>query len=91
MMFGFREDIVIEVRVIPRAHRNEVDGHRDGRLVVRTIAPPVGNVANNAVRQIIADHYGVRKRNVTIESGHHARDKSVRIEKTDSTASRRRS
>jgi uncharacterized protein (TIGR00251 family) len=79
-MLGFGKDIVIEVRVIPRAQRNEVDGHRDGRLLVRTIAPPVGNVANNAVRQIIADHYGVRKRSVTIVSGQHSRDKTLRVQ-----------
>jgi uncharacterized protein (TIGR00251 family) len=70
----------IDVRVIPRARRNAVEGERDGRLVVRTTAAPVDGAANAAVRELVAAHLGLRPRQVEIVSGHHARDKTIRID-----------
>ena len=75
------ETTVLEVRVIPRAKRDEVGGRRAGRLIVRTTAPPVDDKANVAVCQQIADYLGVPVRRVTIKSGHHSRDKVLHIEK----------
>jgi uncharacterized protein len=69
----------LAVRVIPRARRNEVGGARAGRLIVRTTASPVDEQANVAVCKQIAEHLGVSARRVTIESGHHSRDKVLRI------------
>jgi putative transcriptional regulator len=40
---------VFSVRVIARAHRDEVSHERDGRLVIRLTAPPVGGAANAAL------------------------------------------
>ena len=74
------ETTVLEVRVIPRAKRDEVGGRRAGRLIVRTTAPPVDDKANVAVCQQIADYLGVPVRHVTIKSGHHSRDKVLHIE-----------
>jgi uncharacterized protein (TIGR00251 family) len=73
------DDERLEVRVIPRARRNEVSGDRSGRLVVRVVAPPVDDQANDAVRKLVADHLGVRVGKVDIVSGHHSRDKVLRI------------
>lgn len=70
----------IAVRVIPRARRDEVGGERDGRLLVRTTAPPVDDAANEAVRRLIAAHLGVPRRRVTLLSGHRSRDKVLRVE-----------
>ena len=69
----------LEVRVISRARRNEVSGGRGGRLVVRVMAAPVDDRANVAVRKLVADHLGVRTSRIEIESGHHSRDKVLRI------------
>lgn len=69
----------IEVRVIPRARHDEVAGTRDGRLIVRTTAPPVSDKANEAVRCLIAQHFGVRTRDVEILTGQHSRDKVLRV------------
>jgi uncharacterized protein len=73
------EDERLEVRVIPRARRNEVSGDRSSRLVVRGVAAPVDDQANVAVRKLVADHLGVRVSAVDIVSGHHSRDKVLRI------------
>jgi hypothetical protein len=70
---------LLAVRVIPRAKRNEVGGERAGRLLVRTTAAPVDDRANVAVCKQVAEYLGVPERRVTIESGHHARDKVLRI------------
>jgi uncharacterized protein (TIGR00251 family) len=72
-------DECLQVRVIPRARRNAVSGGRDGRLVVRVMAAPVDEQANVAVRKLVADHFGVRVSRIEIVSGHHSRDKVLRI------------
>ncbi|MCU0260069.1 MAG: DUF167 domain-containing protein [Ilumatobacteraceae bacterium] len=69
----------IAVRVIPRSSRDGVDGERDGRLVVRTTAPPVDDAANDAVVRIVATHLGVRPREVAIVSGQRSRDKVLEV------------
>jgi len=71
--------LLLEIRVIPRARRDEVGGERAGRLLVRTTAAPVDDKANVAVRKLIAEHLGVPVRSVEVVSGHHARDKVVRV------------
>ena len=69
----------IAVRVIPRARRDEVGGERDGRLLVRTTAVPVDNRANVAVCKLVAAHLRVPARHVEVVSGHHSRDKVLRV------------
>lgn len=56
-----------------------MDGERDGRLLVRTSAAPVDGRANEAVCRILAQHFGVRARDVEVISGAKSRDKRVRI------------
>jgi len=70
---------LVNVRVIPRARRNEIAGEREGRLLVRTTAAPVDDQANAAVRKQIADYLGVSVSRVEIASGHRSRDKVLRI------------
>jgi uncharacterized protein len=73
------EPMRLGIRVIPRAKRDEVGGERAGRLVVRTTAAPVDDKANEAVRKLIAAHFGVPIRRVEIVAGHHSRDKVVSV------------
>lgn len=70
---------LLAIRVIPRARRNEVGGERAGRLLVRTTASPVDEKANAAVCRQVAEYLGVPARRVEIASGHHSRDKLLRI------------
>jgi uncharacterized protein (TIGR00251 family) len=72
-------DILLGVRVIPRAKRNEVGGERAGRLLVRTTASPVDGRANVAVCKQVAAYLGVSARHVDVASGHRSRDKVLRI------------
>jgi len=70
----------LDVRVHPRAGRNEITGERDGRLMVRVTAPPVDGRANAAVCRLIAKAAGVAKGQVTVTSGENHRDKVVAVE-----------
>jgi uncharacterized protein (TIGR00251 family) len=70
---------LLPIRVIPRSKRNEVGGKREGRLIVRTTAPPVDGKANRLIVAQVAEHLGLPKRDVTLESGHRSRDKVLRV------------
>jgi uncharacterized protein (TIGR00251 family) len=71
--------VELEVRVTPRAARNELAGERDGRLLVRVTAPPLEGRANAAVCATIAKVAGVPKTSVTVIRGERSRDKLVLI------------
>ena len=73
---------IISIRVVPRSRREGVDVERDGRLVVRTTAAPVDGSANERVIDLLAAHFGVRRRQVEIVSGHHSRAKTMRVTHT---------
>lgn len=72
-------DLVIELRVQPRAHRSEFAGLHGGRVRVRLQAPPVDGRANAALVEFLAEAFSVPRAQVAIESGLASRDKRVRI------------
>jgi len=67
------------IRVLPRASRNEWVGWRDGRLVVRLVAPPVEGAANEACRTFLAEQLGVRRSQIELVAGEKSRVKRIRI------------
>ena len=68
------------VRVKPGARRAGVGGRWAGdALVVAVAAPAVEGRANEAVRAALATAFAVRRRDVTIVTGTHGRDKVVEI------------
>jgi uncharacterized protein (TIGR00251 family) len=69
----------IELRVIPRAHRDGIDGLRHGCLLVRVSAPPVERAANDAVIGLLARTLGISRSAIRIVSGEHARKKAVEV------------
>jgi uncharacterized protein (TIGR00251 family) len=70
----------LNVRVTPRARRNEVAGVRsDGTLKIRISAPPVEGKANAALVKFLADILSVRKRRIEIIAGHKGLDKIISI------------
>jgi uncharacterized protein (TIGR00251 family) len=73
------QSVTVPVRVIPRARRDVVDGERAGRLLVRTMAPATDGRANASVCKIVAAHFRVPAKAVTIVSGARSRDKVLRI------------
>jgi uncharacterized protein (TIGR00251 family) len=81
--------INIEVKLTPRASRDEIKGMRDGVLLVRVTAPPVEGKANEAMRRLIAKRAGVPKSRVSIVRGERGRLKLVAIEGVDESVVKR--
>jgi len=69
----------IEVRLQPRASRDELLGVRDGVLHARVSAPPVDGEANNALCRLIAAHARVAPSRVEVVRGRRGRSKLVRV------------
>lgn len=72
-------DLVLELRVQPRAARGAIAGLHGGRLRIRLAAPPVDGRANAALVELLADAFGVPRAQVAIEHGLSGRDKRVRV------------
>jgi uncharacterized protein len=72
---------LLEVRVQPRARRNEVVGQVGGVLRVRVTAAPEGGEANRAVIGLLADALGVALSRIELVRGATSRDKLFRIER----------
>jgi uncharacterized protein len=68
------------VRVQPRASRSEVVGVHGDALKVRLLSPPVDGAANEALVDLLAASFAVRRGNVRIIAGHSSRSKIVEIE-----------
>ena len=64
----------------PGASRSEFAGRHGERIKVRLAARAVDGKANQALVDLLAQHYKVPKRNVRIESGLKSRRKRVVIE-----------
>jgi hypothetical protein len=73
---------MLEVRVQPRANRNEVTV-RDGRVLVRVTAAPADGKANAAVCALLAKSLSVPKGAVRVQRGATSRDKVVSIDGMD--------
>jgi uncharacterized protein len=72
-------DLVLEVRIQPRAANSEFAGQFGQRVRIRLQAPPVDGRANAALVAFLADAFSVPRARVVIESGLAGRDKRVRI------------
>jgi len=72
--------IELTVRVIPRAHRTEISGIRDGALLVRVAAPPVEGAANEAVVDLLAAACRVPGRAIRLVAGESNRRKRIAID-----------
>lgn len=78
----FRTGDRFEVRVTPKASRNEVtiDSLSPPRLRVKVTIVPEGGKANAAVIKLIAKEIGVAKSRITLLKGSSGRDKLMLVE-----------
>ena len=72
-------EVLLDVRVIPRAPRTGVDGRRGGAILIRLAAPPVDGAANDALLRFLAETIGVPRRSVRLVGGEKSRDKRIAI------------
>ena len=67
----------LEVRVTPKAARNDVRVLNDGRIAVSVTTVPEGGKANAAVLKLLSKALGVPKSSLRIVRGETVRDKLV--------------
>ena len=68
----------VEVKVIPNARRDKVT-KEGGKLKVYVRAPVVEGKANRALIKLLAEFFGVRRRDVRIIRGERSRVKLIEI------------
>ena len=73
------QDLVLQVRVQPRAKRDELVEPQGEQLRVRITAPPVDGKANVHLRKFLAAIFQVPYSMVTLLAGSTGRDKRLRI------------
>lgn len=73
------DELVLSIRVQPRARSNEVLGVRNGRVLVRTTAPPADGKANRAVISLLASYLDIAPSRIRLVRGKTARNKELRI------------
>jgi uncharacterized protein (TIGR00251 family) len=72
--------VIFHIHVVPRSAKCEVAGVQGDALKLRITAPPVEGQANTECIRFLSDILGVRKKQVTILSGHKSKKKTVAIE-----------
>ncbi len=75
------EDLVLRLRVQPKASHDEIVGVQGGLLKVRITAAPVDGKANQHLTALLARAFGVAKSRVALETGVNSREKRFRIVK----------
>ena len=69
----------MNLRVQPRASKDEFVAPHGDHYKVRITAPPVEGKANAHLIKFLAKSFGVSRAQVTLETGESARNKGVRI------------
>jgi uncharacterized protein (TIGR00251 family) len=71
--------VLIRVKAVPGASRDQIAGVLGDRLKVRIAAPPEGGKANKAICGLIAKELAVKPAQVEIASGASSAEKMVRV------------
>ena len=80
----------LNVRLTPRATRDEVGGFAGETLRVRVTAPPVDGRANEALTRLLASRLGLARGAVRVVAGQASRQKVVAIDGLTGDEVRRR-
>lgn len=73
----------VSVKVIPRAHKNQIVGYENQVLKVRLTAVPEKGEANEMLIEILSEELDVPKSSITLVRGHASRQKIVEIHGID--------
>jgi uncharacterized protein (TIGR00251 family) len=72
--------VLLAVHVQPGAGRTEVVGRHGSALKLRVAAPPTGNRANDAVVELVAKEFSLRRADVAVTSGASSRAKRLKLD-----------
>ena len=71
------EGAVLNLRIVPRAAKNAIQGEHGDALKVRLCAPPVDGAANAALVEFLAEAFALPRARVQLLSGQTSRNKRV--------------
>ena len=71
--------IILNVRVVPRASRDGIQGLMGDALKVRIQAPPVEGKANAYLIKFLSKQWNIPRRDIEIISGETGRNKRLRV------------
>ena len=68
---------VLNLRIVPRAHKNAIQGELGDALKIRLCAPPVDGAANAALIEFLSDAFSLPRARVQLLAGATSRNKRV--------------
>ena len=68
---------VLNLRIVPRAAKNAIQGELGDALKIRLCAPPVDGAANAALVEFLSDFFSLPRARVQLLSGATSRNKRV--------------
>jgi uncharacterized protein len=71
--------VLLAVHIQPGAGRTEVVGRHGDALKLRVAAPPTGNRANDAVLELVAKEFNLKRADVAVTSGASSRAKRLKL------------
>lgn len=71
--------VLIAVKAVPGAKRDEIVGRLGDRLKIRVSAPPEGGKANKAICELVARELGIRAQDVEVVRGTSSPEKTLRV------------
>jgi len=74
-----KDDLILNVRVQPRASKDAIVGPQEHWLKIRITAPPVDGKANTHLIRFLAAEFKVKQSQITLISGQSSREKRLRI------------
>jgi uncharacterized protein (TIGR00251 family) len=73
------DGLLLQVKLQPRASRNEIGEPLGDELRVKVTAPPVDAAANEALLRLLADHLGCPRNHVALIRGQTSRHKTLKL------------
>ncbi len=79
---------ILNLRIVPRAAKNAIQGEHGDALKIRLCAPPVDGAANAALIEFLADTFSLPRARVQLLSGQTSRNKRVLLSGCSSSSVR---
>ena len=73
-------DLLLRLRIQPRASREGIDGLHGGRLRIRISSPPVDGAANDRLVRVLAEALGVPRAAIKLARGAKSREKDIVVQ-----------
>ncbi|MGD9782534.1 MAG: DUF167 domain-containing protein [Kiritimatiellia bacterium] len=83
-----RAGAVLNLRIVPRASKNALQGEHGDALKIRLCAPPVDGAANAALVEFLSDFFSLPRARIQLLSGQTSRHKRVLLAGVSASAVR---